>query len=218
MPASTSATPIRIATCASWPQACMTPHFSPFHVRPLLRRERHVGSSSTGSASMSARSATTGPGCLPRSTPTTPVCATSCAPRRSRARAGGRRRCRGADLAVAELGVLVDDRAARRSAPARRRPRRHRSRRRVGSRQCGWRARRLLEQGPIVSGPRRPRPRRASAASARLQSRVRAGSDARRGRGRAGPGAARRGRSAWQASVEAAQRSSSLTSPRAHRR
>ena len=30
MPASISATPIRIAVCASWPHACMTPHCMPF--------------------------------------------------------------------------------------------------------------------------------------------------------------------------------------------
>jgi hypothetical protein len=68
-----SATPIRIATCVSWPHACMTPASAPFHiVRTLLLNGTSV-SSVTGNASMSARSATQGPGLPPLSTPTTPV-------------------------------------------------------------------------------------------------------------------------------------------------
>jgi hypothetical protein len=36
------ATPIRMATWQSWPQACITPTSSPFHCRPRLGRERQV--------------------------------------------------------------------------------------------------------------------------------------------------------------------------------
>ena len=72
-PASTSATPIRMATWASWPQACMTPTGSPFHCAFTFEANGTSTSSATGSASMSARSATTGPGRPPSSTPTTPV-------------------------------------------------------------------------------------------------------------------------------------------------
>ena len=66
-------------------------------------------SSVTGSASMSARSATTGPGWPPFSTPTTPVCATFSLHlvEAERAQVVGDD-LRGAHLAVAELGVLVD--------------------------------------------------------------------------------------------------------------
>src|SRR4051795_5083180 len=51
---STRAAPSSIAVWPSWPQACMTPGFSEANSTPLC--------SSIGSASMSARSATTGPG------------------------------------------------------------------------------------------------------------------------------------------------------------
>ena len=61
----------------SWPQACMTPTDLAVPLRLHLRGERHVDLlGSTGSASMSARSATTGPGSAPFSRPTTPVWAT----------------------------------------------------------------------------------------------------------------------------------------------
>ena len=75
-PARTSATPIRMATWASWPQACMTPTDSPFHCAFTFEANGTSTSSVTGSASMSARSATTGPGSAPFSRPTTPVWAT----------------------------------------------------------------------------------------------------------------------------------------------
>ena len=52
-----------IATCVSWPQACMTPGTSEAKSRPV--------SSGIGSASMSPRSSTVGPGRAPSSTPTT---------------------------------------------------------------------------------------------------------------------------------------------------
>ena len=68
-----SATPIRMATWASWPQACMTPVIWPFHIAFTLEAKGRSTFSSTGSASMSARSATTGPGLPPLRTPTTPV-------------------------------------------------------------------------------------------------------------------------------------------------
>ena len=75
--ASTSAAAIRMATWQSCPQACITPTSSPpQRVRARLAKGRST-SSVTGRASMSARSATTGPGPAPqRVTPTTPVTAT----------------------------------------------------------------------------------------------------------------------------------------------
>ncbi len=68
-----SATPIRMATWASWPQACMTPVIWPCHIALALEAKGRSTRSSTGSASMSARSATTGPGLPPLRMPTTPV-------------------------------------------------------------------------------------------------------------------------------------------------
>ena len=76
-PASTSATPIRIATCASWPQACITPTSAPRQCAVTFEAKGRPVSSFTGSASMSARSATTGPGLPPVRTATTPVMPTS---------------------------------------------------------------------------------------------------------------------------------------------
>ncbi len=76
MPARTSATPMSIAVCASWPHACITPHSWSFHCAVTLLAKGTSTSSRTGRASMSARSATTGPGLPPLSTPTTPVTAT----------------------------------------------------------------------------------------------------------------------------------------------
>ena len=60
----------------SWPQACITPTSSPFQMVRTLEANGTSTSSLTGSASMSARRATTLPGSLPFSTPITPVCAT----------------------------------------------------------------------------------------------------------------------------------------------
>ncbi len=75
-PASTLATPIRIAVWQSWPQACITPTSSPFHMVRTFDANGTSTSSVTGNASMSARSATTLLGSAPFSRPTTPVCAT----------------------------------------------------------------------------------------------------------------------------------------------
>jgi hypothetical protein len=71
--ASKAAAPSRQVACMSWPQACMTGTSSPSW--PAARTVLAYGgpvSSSTGSASKSARSITTGPSPL-RSNPTTPV-------------------------------------------------------------------------------------------------------------------------------------------------
>ena len=54
----------------------MTPTSSPFQMARALEANGTSTSSLTGSASMSARSATTLPGSLPLSRPTTPVWAT----------------------------------------------------------------------------------------------------------------------------------------------
>ena len=161
-PARTVATPIRMATWASWPQACMTPTFSPFQVvrafdangtstRSSTGRRVHVGAQRDHRpGQLAAQHADDAGDARPR-----------CAPRRSRARAGGRRRwprCgpRGCRARGARAG-----RAARRSAGARPLRRRHRSRRRGGSRQCGWRARRLLGRWTDCLRPGdRPRPPR----------------------------------------------------------
>ena len=60
---STRAAPASIAVCRSWPQACIAPSISDANGSPVV--------SVTGSASMSARSSTTGPGLPPRSTAVT---------------------------------------------------------------------------------------------------------------------------------------------------
>ena len=94
---------------ASWPQACMTPTFSPARYLPLaLDANGRPSRSLTGSASMSARRATTGPGLPPLSTPTTPVPATPVRTSRGRACAGVGDEACGARLLFAELGVLMD--------------------------------------------------------------------------------------------------------------
>ncbi len=72
---SACAAPIRIAVCASWPHACITPTFSPRYSVVATDLNGTSTCSATGNASMSARSAITGPGLPPFSTPTTPVCA-----------------------------------------------------------------------------------------------------------------------------------------------
>ena len=54
----------------------MTPTCAPFHSAVTLLANGRSTSSATGSASMSARKATTGPGSAPFSSPTTPVWAT----------------------------------------------------------------------------------------------------------------------------------------------
>jgi hypothetical protein len=73
MPASTSATPIRMATWLSWPQACITPTEAPCHCAVARLLNGRSTCSVTGRPSMSARRATTGPGRPPRRMPTTPV-------------------------------------------------------------------------------------------------------------------------------------------------
>src|SRR5690606_8795998 len=75
-PARASATPIRIAVCASWPQACITPTVSPRYSPVAFEAKGRSLRSVTGSASMSARSSTVGPGRPPSSSATTPVWAT----------------------------------------------------------------------------------------------------------------------------------------------
>ena len=112
MPASTSATPRRMATCASCPQACMTPTSCPLNVVRTVDLNGTSTCSVTGSASMSARSATTRPG-LP------PLQDADDAGVRDRrlhldaelAQAVGDE-LRRARLAVAELGMLVNVAAA----------------------------------------------------------------------------------------------------------
>src|SRR3990172_8822499 len=61
IPASTSAVPNRMATWLSWPQACMTPTSCPWYWVRTVDLKGKSTSSVTGRASMSARSATTGP-------------------------------------------------------------------------------------------------------------------------------------------------------------
>ncbi len=76
IPASTSAAPRSIAMWKSWPQACMTPTSRPLYSPRSFEAKGSPVSSVTGSASMSDRSATTGPGLPPTRSPTTPVFAT----------------------------------------------------------------------------------------------------------------------------------------------
>src|SRR5690606_28393558 len=75
MPTSASATPIRMLVWASWPQACITPTSWPLKVARACEAKGRPVVSVTGSASMSARSASLGPGRPPLSTAVTPVVA-----------------------------------------------------------------------------------------------------------------------------------------------
>ena len=68
-----SATPIRIATWVSWPQACITPVSCPLNWAFTLDLKGSWLSSVTGSPSISARKAKTFPGRFPLSRPITPV-------------------------------------------------------------------------------------------------------------------------------------------------
>ena len=68
-----AATPSCTAVCTSCPHACMTPTSCPRYMVRRVDRNGTSVSSVTGRASMSARTATTGPGCSPRRTATTPV-------------------------------------------------------------------------------------------------------------------------------------------------
>ena len=70
-----SATPSKIAICVSWPQACITGTVSPLYSPTILDFHGRSALSLTGSPSISARSATTGPGLPPFNTATTPVLA-----------------------------------------------------------------------------------------------------------------------------------------------
>src|SRR3546814_932739 len=69
---SASATPSRIAVCASWPQACITPVCWPLKVVVTFDANGRSLRSVTGSASMSARSAIFGPGLPPLMIAVTP--------------------------------------------------------------------------------------------------------------------------------------------------
>ena len=109
MPARTSAAPISIAHVGV---VAARVHHADLAARCTRARTVDLNgrssSSVTGSASMSARSATTGPGLPPRRTPTTPVFAT---PVRTSMPEGAQvvRDDSGcADLAVAQLRVLVE--------------------------------------------------------------------------------------------------------------
>ncbi len=64
---SSLAAPASMAVCRSWPQACIAPGMADAYGSPV--------SSVTGSASMSPRSSTTGPGRPPRSTAVTELTA-----------------------------------------------------------------------------------------------------------------------------------------------
>jgi len=64
---SSFAAPASMAVCRSWPQACIAPGMAEAYGSPV--------SSVTGSASMSPRSSTTGPGAPPRSTAVTELTA-----------------------------------------------------------------------------------------------------------------------------------------------
>ena len=74
--ASTAATPSCTAVCTSWPHACITPTSCPWYVARTFDAKGRSVCSVTGSASMSARTATTGPGRPPLSSATTPCFAT----------------------------------------------------------------------------------------------------------------------------------------------
>ena len=71
-----SAVPINMATWVSWPHACITPTACPLYSPITLEVKGKFTRSFTGSASISALSATTGPGFPPFKIPTTPVFAT----------------------------------------------------------------------------------------------------------------------------------------------
>ena len=68
-----SAVPIKIAICVSCPQACMIGTTLPLYSPSALEAKGMSTRSFTGSASISALRATTGPGFPPFRIPTTPV-------------------------------------------------------------------------------------------------------------------------------------------------
>ena len=100
--------------CVSCPHACMTPTVLPFVLAtsPCWRTARPT-SSRTGRPSMSARSATTGPGRPPLSSATTPVLRDAGLRLESEALEPLDDVLRGLDLAVRELGMLVQMAAPR---------------------------------------------------------------------------------------------------------
>ena len=108
MPASTSATPSRIATWPSWPHACITPTVSPRNCAVALDLNGTSVCSVTGSASMSARSPTVRPGFAPRSNPTTPVTPTAGFHFHTERAQALCNVFRGAHFAVAELGMRME--------------------------------------------------------------------------------------------------------------
>ena len=71
--AKTSAVPIKIAIWLSWPQACITGTFCPRYSAESLEAKATFTLSYTGRASISARSAITGPGLPPLRIATTPA-------------------------------------------------------------------------------------------------------------------------------------------------
>ena len=108
IPARAAATPMRMATWVSCPQACMTGTVSPLYSPVASDRKGRSFRSGTGNASMSARRAITGPGRPPSRMPTTPVCATpvvTSIPSDSRCWATI---AAGLELAIGKLGVLMD--------------------------------------------------------------------------------------------------------------
>ena len=113
MPASTLAAPSRMAVWPSWPQACITPTFSPRYSAVAVDLNGRSTCSVTGNASMSARSATVGPGLPPLQD------ADHAGVRDARANLEAQlaqlfgHDLRRAELAVAEFGVLVEVAAPR---------------------------------------------------------------------------------------------------------
>ncbi len=197
-PASTVATLIRMATWASWPQACMTPTDSPFQVVRSFEANGTSARSSTGSPSMSARRATTGPGRAPCSRPTTPVTPTSV---RTSSKPSSRR-CAATMPAVRTSRLPSSGWACRSRRQAIRRgwiaatpasisaARRLAAMRLAGTASPGAMGR--------LSPPRRAvRPGSLPRRFNRPPTTAPAGSGARPGRGRAARAATRRGRSAW---------------------
>jgi hypothetical protein len=93
--------------CVSWPQACITETGLPSYSLIARLAKGRSTSSRTGRASMSARSATTGPGSAPSITATMPCFATPLRGEAHLAQASGDV-LRRLDLAVRELRVLVE--------------------------------------------------------------------------------------------------------------
>ena len=105
---STWATAIRTAVCTSCPQACITPTSRPLYSALTLEAKGRSNASVTGRASISARSAITGPGLPPRRTPTTPVWATCVRTSRPSRAQVVRHDARRANFAIRQLRMLVN--------------------------------------------------------------------------------------------------------------